>query len=195
MEKVAVTGASGFIGLHLARELTARGYSVYDDSDVTRVYHLACPSTTAKITASPVLVMDTILDLTRDVIKRYPNATIINASSMGAIEIDDTAQGAYNVAKRCMEIYLKHSGVNYVNYRLPALYGERMHSDHFIKRCIDGTAYLPTTPNKIYYIAHVDTVVDALINLTEIDVEVITLGQVYELFNSGRRGLYRTAPN
>jgi nucleoside-diphosphate-sugar epimerase len=183
MEKVAVTGSTGFIGHHLVRELTARGYTVSNDSDVTRVYHLACPSTTAQIIANPTAVMDTILDLTRTVINQYPNAKIINASSMGATELDDTAQGAYNIAKRCMEVYLKHSGVDYVNYRLPAVYGEGMHDDHFIKRCIDGTAYRPTTPNKVYQIAHVDAVVDALIELSEINVEVITLGKIYNRFS------------
>ena len=114
---------------------------------------------------------------------------------MGATELDDTAQGAYNIAKRCMEVYLKHSGVDYINYRLPAVYGEGMHNDQFIKRCVDGTAYRPATPNRAYYIAHINDVVDALINLTSVNVEIITLGEIYELFNSGRRGLHRPTPN
>lgn len=190
METVAITGRGGFIGSHLATKLVAKGFTIAS-ADVNRVYHLACPSTTAEITSNTTGVMNTILDFTRDVIKTYPNAKIINASSMGAEFIDSTAQGAYNVAKRCMEIYLAHSRVDYVNYRLPAVYGPGMKDDHFIKRCVDGRAFKPMDPNKMYYIAHIDEVVDALIELREINIEQITVGEIYEQFNSGRRGIHR----
>ena len=193
METVSVTGIGGFIGSHLATELIKKGFT-FSDVAPNRVYHLACPSTTFEITNNTTKVMDTIFDLTRQVIKKYPNSKIINASSMGAGFIDDSAQGAYNVAKRSMEIYLAHSGVDYVNYRIPAVYGPGMKDDHFIKRCVNGKAFRPVNPERVYYIAHVSEVVDALVELRDIEIEEITLGEIYEQFTSGRRGLYRPAP-
>jgi nucleoside-diphosphate-sugar epimerase len=201
MEKVAVTGHTGFIGKHLVAGLEQAGYEVvlvskdFEQVECNRVYHLACPSSTEKINNNPVEVMDTIIDATRKAMKICPKALFINASSFGVYEIDDTAQGAYNIAKRCMEIYLTHSDIECLNFRLPSIYGQGMSNDAFIKRCIDGTAYEPPTPDKLHYIAHIDDVVDGLINLTRFDVETITLGEIYEQFNSGRRGLHRTTPN
>lgn len=195
METVAITGQRGFIGKHLTNALVANGFIIKNSYDVDRVYHLACPSTTIEINNNTTKVMDTILDVTRTVIKNYPNSKIINASSLGAEYIDSSSQGAYNIAKRCMEIYLEHSKIDYLNYRLPAVYGPGMKDDHFIKRCIDGRAFKPTEPDRIYFIAHIDTVVDAMIHLKELTIETITLGEIYEQFTSGRRGLYRTAPS
>jgi nucleoside-diphosphate-sugar epimerase len=201
MEKIAVTGATGFIGKHLVSRLEQGGYEViqvskkFDPVECNRIYHLACPSTTAAITNDPIAVMDTIMDATRLALKVCPTATFVNASSFGVFDIADTAQGAYNVAKRCMEIYLLHIKNNCVNYRLPSVYGQGMHDDAFIKRCVDGTAYKPTEPNKLHYIAHVDDVVEALINLAEFKTEIITLGEIYEQFTTGRRGLHRPEPS
>lgn len=193
--KIAITGSSGFIGTHLSNELTIRGHTISADADAERVYHLACPSTTAAINDHTIAVMDAILDNTRQTMTTWPDAKFINASSMGAEYLDDSAQGAYNIAKYCMEIYLKHSRIDYVNYRLPAVYGPGMKDDHFIKRCVDRVAYMPKVPEKLYYIAHVSEVVDAMIDLRPIQLEEITLGRIYELFNSGRRGLHRPASN
>jgi len=202
MEKVVITGATGFIGTRLVKSLFANGFEIvpwhkkfetYDN--VSRVYHLAAPSSNEFIQNNPKYVMDTIMDVTREALQISPTALFINASSMGALEIADTAQGAYNIAKRCMETYIKHSSVNFLNYRIPSVYGEGMHQDGFIARCINKTAYEPTEPDRVYYIAHVDEVVDALVQLRPIDMEEITLGQIYELFNSGRRGLYRPTSN
>lgn len=195
MEKVAVTGATGFIGRHLVKELESLGFEVCDDSTVSRVYHLACPATTEKINADPIRVMDTIMDYTRTVINTWPHALIINASSYGAKYIDDTAQGAYNVAKRCMEVYLVHSGVNHLNYRIPSVYGKDMDPDGFVRRCAEGRAYYPPDPARMHSIAYIDDVVHAMARLKPIPTEDITLGQIYELFNSGRRGLHRPTPD
>lgn len=201
MQTVAVTGSTGFIGKHLVDKLKSRGFVVlevtktFDPVECDRIYHLACPSTTQAITSDPVAIMDTILDGTRKAMQVCPTATFVNASTFGIFDIADTAQGAYNVAKRCMEIYLLHSDIDCINYRLPSVYGEGMHDDAFIKRCIDGTAYKPTDPNKLHYIAHVDDVVGALVDLTEFETEIITLGEIYEQFTSGRRGLYRPKPS
>jgi len=201
MEKVVVTGATGFIGKRLVKSLFANGFEVIPWTGETglvgidRVYHLAAPSSNTFIHNEPIYVMDTIMDVTRAALKICPTAMFINASSMGALEITDDQQGAYNVAKRCMEVYIKHSGANYVNYRIPSVYGEEMHQDGYIARCINKTAYMPPHPDKEHYIAHVDEVVDALVELRPINIETITLGQIYELFNSGRRGLYRPTPN
>ena len=199
--RVAVTGYTGFIGFRLCEELLKRGHVVlpvgrdFRSVDCDRVYHLACPSTTLAIEQDPTGIMNTILDKTREAMSICPPALFVNASSMGAKDLAETPQGAYNIAKRCMEIYLQFSGVEYKNYRIPSVYGPGMHDDNFIKRCIDGRAYRPTDPDKLYYIAHVDDVVSALIDLTEIPTEEITLGQVYEQFTTGRRGLYRSTSN
>lgn len=199
--EIAVTGSSGFIGQALVSKLTKDGHIVHIiDRNFTpikcdRIYHLACPSTTEAIERDPAQIMNIILDGTRKAINICPSALFINASSKGAIDINDSAQGAYNVAKRCMEIYLIHSGINYINYRIPSVYGLGMHRSSFIKKCIDKKAYMPEDPNKIHYIAHIDDVVHALINLTEIEIEKITLGNIYESFNSGRRGFHRSKPN
>jgi nucleoside-diphosphate-sugar epimerase len=197
MQRVAVTGYSGFIGQHLVETLTRRGYVVYPigrdfrQVDCDRVYHLACPSRSELITADPISVMNTIMDATRQALAICPSALFINSSTKGATDLVSTPQGCYNIAKRCMETYIEFSGQDYKNYRIPSVYGTNMHDDMFIKRCIDGRAYKPTDPNKMHYIAHIDDVVEALINLTEINTEEITLGDIYEHFNSGWRGLHR----
>jgi nucleoside-diphosphate-sugar epimerase len=201
MAKIAVTGHTGFIGRHLVKALIRTDHTIICiDRDFTpvvcdRIYHLACPSTTKMLNDDPNRIMDTIFDATRSAMKICPSAQFVNASSYGAGEVAEGAQSAYNIAKRAMEIYIEQSGINYVNYRLPSIYGEDAHDDSFVVRCVQGTAYLPPDPDKMHYIAHVDDVVEAMINLTAIPVEEITLGEIYELFNSGRRGLYRPTPN
>ena len=110
---------------------------------------------------------------------------------MGVKDLANNAQGAYNTAKKCMEIYLEHSGITYYNYRLPSVYGPDMNPDGYVKRCVEGRAYYPSDPDTLHYIAHIDDVVNALINLSDIPIEEITLGNIYESFNSGRRGLSR----
>lgn len=201
MKKAAVTGSTGFIGTHLVEALLKAGWIVYpigkdfETVECDVVYHLACPSTTEKIEANPIGIMDTIIDGTRRALEICPSAIFINASTKGVTDLAESPQGCYNVAKRCMETYIQFSGVAYKNYRIPSVYGPGMHDDMFIKRCIDGRAYMPNNPNKLHYIAHIDDVVDALVNLTEINVEEITLGEIYEHFNSGRRGLHRSTPN
>ena len=201
--RIAVTGATGFIGQLLVDGLLKKGDIVYPmgrnfrkvECDI--VYHLACPGTTSFIKNNTCEIMNIIMDKTREALTICPTAVFVNASSMGAgyIDVDNSTQNAYNVAKRSMEIYLKHSNVNYINYRLPSVYGIGMNDDHFIKRCIDGRAYKPVDPEKLYYIAHVSEVVDAMVELRTIQLEEITLGTIYELFNFGRRGLHRPASN
>lgn len=201
MEKIVVTGHTGFIGKKLVIELENRGFKVikmnYDYFRVNcdRVYHLACPSTTQKINENPTQIMDIIFDMTRQAMKICPSALFVNASTYGVNYIDDSKQSCYNIAKLSMEYYLKYSEINYLNYRIPSVYGEGMHDDNFIKRCIDNTAYMPKNPDQEYFIAHVDDVVESLINLQPIKIEETTLGNIYEQFNSGRRGLYRTTFN
>lgn len=204
MAKVVVTGPYGFIGKHLVKALKAKGHKVisrdynFRPLECDIIYHLACPSDNTNIHNRTKWVMDTILDATRSAVAICPTALFINASSMGAMDangVDDSPQAAYNVAKRCMELYLDHAGVQAYSYRLPAVYGEGMHDDQFIKRCVDGTATKPTDPNKMYCIAHIDEVVDALVELRNMEIEYITVGEIYEQFNSGRRGLHRTTPD
>ena len=197
MAKVAITGASGFIGRHLVVALSEQGHSVYKIGrdfapvDCDRIYHLACPSTTEYINNHTSEVVDIILDGTRRALDICPRALFINASTIGVKDLANTAQGAYNIAKRCMELYLEHSGREYINYRLPSVYGKDAHADSFIMRCTQGTAYYPADHTVLHYIAHVDDVVNAMVNLTKLTVEEITLGEIYEQFNSGRRGLHR----
>lgn len=59
-----------------------------------------------------------------------------------------------------------------------------MNREFFIPRCVDGTAYYPTIDRE-YNIAHVDDVVDALINLSDVRVIRTTLSEVYQNFTSG----------
>jgi nucleoside-diphosphate-sugar epimerase len=153
------------------------------------VYHLACPSTTEFINNNPKQIMDIILDGTRQALNICPGAFFVNASSYGAESIDRSPQGAYNVAKRCMEIYLEYSaGVfGYINYRIPSVYGPGAPKDSFVQRCIDGTAYQPTDPTKLHYIVHVKDLVKSLADCTVIPTEEITLGQIYEQFSTGQR--------
>lgn len=195
---IVITGSTGFIGTALTNALKDQGHIVYQINgefpqiECDRIYHLACPSNSDMINNHPKEIMDIIMDKTRMAMRICPTALFINASSKGATDINDTPQGAYNVAKRCMETYLVHSGMRYINYRIPSVYGPGMHKNSFIQKCIDGTAYRPEDPNKMHYIAHIDDVVNALVNLTEIKTEEITLGNIYESFNSGWRGIYRT---
>ena len=204
MAKVAaVTGASGFIGQYLVKELKKRGFIVheigrdYTPVDCDIVYHLACPSTTTFINNNTQEVMDIIMDGTRRALQICPTALFINASSVGAKDIERTKQGAYNVAKRCMEIYLEYSAgpYGYINYRIPSVYGPGASPDSYIQRCVNGTAFLPRHPSQMHYIAHVEDVAEALASCTQIPVEEITLGQIYEQFNSGGRGIHRPAPH
>ena len=196
---ITITGSTGFIGVALTNALKNQGHIVYrvdgefPQIECDRIYHLACPSNTDMINNNPNEIMDIIMDKTRTAMKICPTALFINASSKGAIDINDTPQGAYNVAKRCMETYLIHSGMRYINYRIPSVYGPGMHKSSFIQKCIDGIAYKPEDPDKLHYIAHIDDVVKALVDLTDIETEEITLGNIYEQFNSGRRGVHRTA--
>ena len=141
------------------------------------------------------MVMDTIMDVTRQALKICPTAKFINGSSLGVLDTVGGQQHGYNIAKWCMESYIENSGIDYINYRLPSTYGEGMADDGFIKKCVDGVAYRPPEPNRVYWIAHISEVVDALVNLRPINVEETTLGKIYEQFNSGRRGLHRPALN
>ena len=197
-KRVVVTGASGFIGRNLCKGLDNADYEVIKMSrtitsvgEIDRVYHLACPSTTKDIEADPTGIMDIIFDSTRDALDIYPPALFINASSKGVFDLDSTPQGCYNVAKRAMETYLEFSGIKHKNYRIPSVYGPDMHDDMFVKRCVDGNATKPTEPDRTHYIAHIDEVVEALIELRDIEIEEITLGEIYEHFTTGRRRLHR----
>lgn len=187
--KIAITGYRGFIGSALLAEAQARGIDAVGieptaSGTFDRVYHLACPATPARIMGDPVTVMDSILDATRSAINICPTATFINASSQGAAYPLDDRMSGYNVAKLCMEVYLRHAVPNFINYRLPAVYGTGMNRDFFIPRCIDGTAYSPVCDRQ-YQIAHLDEVVDALLSLTPVKARTTTLMEVYHNFSSG----------
>lgn len=198
---IVVTGASGFIGRHLVSALDKAGHNVivmgriYQRVECDRVYHLGGPSTSEFINKHPSEIIDIIVDKTREALAICPTATFVYASSKGAemLTVDNTPQMGYNVAKRLMEIYLNHLDIDYRAYRLPSVYGEGMHDDMFIKRCVDGNATEPADPNKTHYISHISDVVDALADLKPMKVEMITLGEIYESFGSGRRGLHRPA--
>lgn len=200
MEKVVVTGATGFIGKKLVEELIKRDYEVvafgrqFYPVECERVYHLASPSTSEKINADPTGVMDIILDKTREALNICSTAFFINASTKGVIDIDNTPQGCYNISKLCMEMYIQHKNIRHLNYRIPSVYGEGMHQDNYIKRCVDNRAFYPHTPEKMHYISHIDDVVDCLIELKPLKIEAITLEQIYEQFNIRRRGIHRSTP-
>jgi|APSaa5957512535_1039671.scaffolds.fasta_scaffold01853_2 nucleoside-diphosphate-sugar epimerase len=199
---VAVTGHSGFIGKHLCKAIKDKGWTLIKiDKDYTpiqcdRIYHLACPSSTKAINDNPIKIINTIIDGTKLASNICKKAHFVNISSLGAEDtLINNQQGCYNTAKRLMELYLHHSnGISGTNYRLPSIYGDGMSDDSFIKRCMDGTAYKPTTPNKLHYIMQVNKLVQSIIELEPLEVEEITLGDIYEHFNSGRRGLHRPAP-
>jgi nucleoside-diphosphate-sugar epimerase len=196
MEKIVVTGSTGFIGSNLCLQLEKRGFDVirmnrsfFPIESCYRIYHLACPSTTKRINDNPTEIMDIIFDRTRQALDICRSSLFINASTYGVNFIDESKQSCYNIAKLSMEYYLKYSGIKYLNYRLPSVYGEGMHDDNFIKRCIDNTAYKPKNPEQKYFISHIDDVIESLINLTELKIEETTLGSIYKDFGSGKRGL------
>lgn len=198
METAVVTGCTGYIGTHLVPALQQAGFHVipmqrdFYPVQCDRIYHLACPSSSDAINNHTTDVMDIIFDKTREAMRICPTATFINGSSIGCIECDDPSeQGGYNSAKLAMEHYLKHSGMKYVNYRIPSVYNEAIRNDGLIKRSVNGTATPPTNPDRMHYIGHMDGVIDALVHLTPMPVEYVTLGKIYEQFNSGRRGLHR----
>lgn len=188
---IAVTGYNGFIGSHLIRELNHRGRYAVGVSPTalgtfSRIYHLACPATTAAIQSNPTNVMDTIMDATRHALEICKTAEFINISSMGASTVDFTKQGAYDIAKRCMEIYVHHAAPDSISYRLPAVYGPGMKDDHFIKRCVDQNAYAPPLEDaRAYAIAHIDEVVDALIELRPVTCIYTSVHEIYDKFTSG----------
>lgn len=196
--KIVVTGSSGFIGKKLVSQLKCENHEVVEFNrnfkkvECDRIYHLACPSTTEKIKENPTQIIDIIVDKTREALNIDESALFVNASTIGVLEIENNFQGCYNIAKLCMEFYLNHINRKVINYRLPAVYGEGMHDDNFIKRCVDGRAYEPKEPNKKYYIAHIDDVIKSLIELKPVDIEETTLGKIYEQFNFGRRRIYRS---
>ena len=198
---VVVTGATGFIGKHLVVALKAEGHNViemgryYSMVKCDRIYHLGGPSTSEFINANPGPIINITVDKTRHAMSICTDAMFVYASTKGAeqLSVDNTPQMGYNTAKRLMEMYIQFSGMDHKIYRLPSVYGEGMHNDMFIKRCIDGNATKPTDPDRVHYISHVDDVVDSLVGLKPLKVEMITLGEIYESFGSGRRGLHRKA--
>jgi nucleoside-diphosphate-sugar epimerase len=202
-EKAVVTGSTGYIGSHLVPALKSAGFEVIEMGrdfwpvECDRIYHLACPSSSAAINNNTIEVMDAILDKTREAIEICPTALFINSSSMGATEPNDPdPQGAYNVAKLCMEVYIKHKNIKYINYRIPSVYNPAIRNDGLLKRCFEGKgAYPPKNPDKIYFIGHMDDVIDALVNLTPMPVEFLSLGEIYEQFSTWRSGLCRPASN
>lgn len=202
-KRIAVTGATGFIGKHLTASLLDQGHDVIKiarhmpavECDI--IYHLACPSTTQFINSHPIEIIDIIIDGTRKALSICETADFVFASSIGAgyLEIDSSPQLNYNSAKFLMEQYLKHTGRPCTIYRLPSVYGPGMSNDSFVKRCIDGNAFKPLDPEQAHYIAHVEYVAEQMSKLKTVEAESTTLGDIYEEFSSGRRGLYRTTSN
>lgn len=203
MAKIAITGSNGFIGSCLVTKLLDQGHQIIKiarhmpPTDCDIVYHLACPSSTRFINNNPLGIVDIIVDGTRKALDINPTAKFVFASSYGAGELtlDKSPQLNYNSAKFLMEQYLEHSSRDVVIYRLPSVYGIGMSNDAFVKKCIDKNAYKPKNPNKKHYIAHIDYVVEQMSKLEQVEAEEISLGEIYEEFGSGRRGLYRAAPN
>lgn len=108
------------------------------------VIHLAAQTSVIKSIREPFGdALDNILGTIR-LLKAYPKAKFIFASSGGAIQ--ETIASPYGLSKYCAERYIKLLHNNYVILRFPNIYGEGSNSvvDKFINGPVniygDGTA-------------------------------------------------------
>lgn len=153
MTRVLVTGDEGFIGSYLTKRLkNYEGFDLKSYKDILTdtmpnadvVIHLAAQTSVLESVKEPFDdAMTNILGTIR-LLKRYPNAKFIFASSGGAIQ--ETIASPYGLSKYCAEEYIKLLHNNYVILRFPNIYGKGSKSvvDKFINEDIkiygDGTA-------------------------------------------------------
>lgn len=127
---ILVTGHMGFIGKALMPHLpNAIGLDIKDGNDILTcdlpdadvVIHLAAQPGVINSMKDPVRTVDQNITATVRLLKRYPKAKFIFASSGGTIQ--EVIASPYGMSKFCCEKFIEMMNDNYVILRFANIYG------------------------------------------------------------------------
>lgn len=178
--KILITGHLGFIGSYLTKKLEAIGLDKKEGNNILNcdlpdadiVIHLAAEPGVIKSVEDPYTNAETNILGTIRLLKRYPNAKFIFASSGGTIQ--ETIESPYGLSKYTCEEYIKLLHDNYVILRFPNVYGKGSRSviDKFLNDDIvifgDGSA------DRTY--GYIDDIVDGIIKSLDWEKGTYKLG-------------------